>query len=330
MQEIEICVDKRIELIGILLRLSNYKNSYPNLVLNIKNYPYLDDVYLHFSPHKNHRAVTLLNEILIKGNSFAFDVPALLFLNLDGDYNFVGQDKEPFTDRLNKSKLVLEFLKEAKNFVNDTNFEEFYNSHVNVYEEEIQSFKNSVDISNILPFLKKLKIDISGKRFVVILSLLFTKGGYGLNLNDTIFCVTPKVCDKEQNAINAYGRKTPLESSFILHEFCHSFINPLTDKYFSKITFYPLNESNLKVANKVGYGQTVTIINEHVIRAIQICYMNEFNADLSRLNYINELHGFSKDILFSIAKSIEESISNKKSFEENYLNIVSCSDEKNK
>lgn len=279
MQEIEICVDKRIELIGILLRLSNYKNNYPNLVLNIKNYPYLDDVYLHFSPHKNHRAVTLLNEILIKGNSFAFDVPALLFLNLDGDYNFVGQDKEPFTDRLNKSKLVLEFLKEAKNFVNDTNFEEFYNSHVNVYEEEIQSFKNSVDISNILPFLKKLKIDISGKRFVVILSLLFTKGGYGLNLNDTIFCVTPKVCDKEQNAINAYGRKTPLESSFILHEFC---------------------------------------------------YMNEFNADLSRLNYINELHGFSKDILFSIAKSIEESILNKKSFEENYLNIVNCSDEKNK
>lgn len=58
--------------------------------------------------------------------------------------------------------------------------------------------------------------------------------------------------------------------------------------------------------------------------------MNEFNTDLSRLNYINELHGFSKDILFSIAKSIEESISNKKSFEENYLNIVSCSDEKNK
>lgn len=157
MQEIEICVDKRIELIGILLRLSNYKNSYPNLVLNIKNYPYLDNVYLHFSPHKNHRAVTLLNEILIKGNSFAFDVPALLFLNLDCDYNFVGQDKEPFTDRLNKSKLVLEFLKEAKNFVNDTNFEEFYNSHVNVYEEEIQSFKNSVDINNILPFLKNLK-----------------------------------------------------------------------------------------------------------------------------------------------------------------------------
>ena len=80
----------------------------------------------------------------------------------------------------------------------------------------------------------------------------------------------------------------------------------------------------------MGYGQSATIINEHVIRAIQICYMNEFNADLSRLNYINELHGFSKDILFSIAKSIEESISNKKSFEENYLNIVSCSDEKNK
>ena len=29
MQEIEICVDKRIELIGILLRLSNYKTVIP-------------------------------------------------------------------------------------------------------------------------------------------------------------------------------------------------------------------------------------------------------------------------------------------------------------
>ena len=91
-KDINVKVDKRIELLGVCLRLSCYKEKLPSLVIELKNYPYLEEVEKWFAPFKEHKAIKTLNEI-IKTLSFGYDAPVFLMLQVDDNLNFYGQDR---------------------------------------------------------------------------------------------------------------------------------------------------------------------------------------------------------------------------------------------
>lgn len=86
-------VKKQTELMGVCLRLSDYKNRYPFLVKDLKNYHYLDKINEYFKKFSSHKAIQTLNEIIKLGLSY--DAPFAMILYVDDAWNFHGQNYYP-------------------------------------------------------------------------------------------------------------------------------------------------------------------------------------------------------------------------------------------
>ena len=85
MKDIKVVVDKRTELMDVLLYISNYRKEYPNLMLFNRDINYVNDVYNKFSKFSDTQTVKLLNEIIEKYN-FCYDAPYSLAMQLNDDF----------------------------------------------------------------------------------------------------------------------------------------------------------------------------------------------------------------------------------------------------
>ena len=133
--------------------------------------------------------------------------------------------------------------------------------------------------------------------------------------------------DNEGNAISNWGREEECygQQSHYLHEFCHSIINPLTDKYFDQIECPIVSKKDwLKLKDNAYIGEQ-TYVKESFIRAIQICYIKSCGASYQNFLNWNDSIGFKQEILLSLVDNIEKSIDNEKSFKENFVQIANDS-----
>lgn len=268
MDNILITVDKRTELLGILLLISNYNKNYGFLIEECGNKDYREKIFTNFSQFKNERAVKLLNQIFDKLN-FSYDAPVSLFLQLNEDFSFSELDNYPFKTRLKSSKLVIDFLNELQNFAKTINFEEFYNSNKQFYNDIIEETNSKIDVERVVDFISSFyKMDISNIKFILNLLPYTTRCNFGTNHDNITYSNVglKRFQQKELTFIcdNDFG-------TLALHEFSHSIINPLTDKYstIKRNAFADIWEQMVKNA----YGDVKTIINEHIIRALEIFYL---------------------------------------------------------
>ncbi len=106
------------------------------------------------------------------------------------------------------------------------------------------------------------------KKCVVNLIPWQTRGNYGTNNSEEICC---NICVNTHSTddSNAYsgGKTAAGYLSLIHHEFSHSIINPLTDKYDQIINKKKIFSDIFKKMSKQAYGTNATILNEYVIRA---------------------------------------------------------------
>ena len=59
----------------------------------------------------------------------------------------------------------------------------------------------------------------------------------------------------------------------LFHEFSHSIVNPLSDKYLSSV-YSPLSGNTIDILRKQAYSNGVCYFNESIIRALTILYEN--------------------------------------------------------
>ena len=110
---IEVKVDKRTELLGIMLLISNYGESCSELIDEMGNKEYRDEIIEKFSTYRNEKAIKLLNQI-IDNLSFNYDAPSYLFMQLNEDFTLGELEEYPFKTRLCSAPIVIEFLNEVK------------------------------------------------------------------------------------------------------------------------------------------------------------------------------------------------------------------------
>lgn len=101
--DIKVTVDKRTELLGILMLIGNYKNKYPHLVKEYNAKDYYNKIHNYFDKFSNDKTVLLFNEIVEKLN-FCYGAPVELFLQLNKDFSFNKKilNEYPFVGRLRK------------------------------------------------------------------------------------------------------------------------------------------------------------------------------------------------------------------------------------
>lgn len=287
----EIKVDPAVELFCTIHRLANTHqyttNSFP---------AYINDVENYFDDYKHHGAVKLAiqqrNESRINGSA---PVSLAVYLNsppLLSSKNKLFPSPDGLDYRWTENE-INEFTKAARSFSETTAFMDFFNSHRALYKRSINNLYNHIKNDSILSWFERYFGYQAGK-YTIILGMQNGNGNYGLT-------VTHRDSTKEYIALIGasadIGRKTPQFNAnwiipTIVHEFCHSYINPLVNKNYS--SFEPAAVKIFKTQPPRNYYSSEIMMYEYLVRACTIRYFNskDDKRTIKRRFRIDKQQGF--------------------------------------
>lgn len=320
-----IYVNKQVELMCGLLQCSDYAKMIPIQCQDTGNEFRKKNIQF-LSQFKSENLFTLLNE-LVNDNSanFTWEAPIAIALHMDDKYHFFGQNCDTFINKLHKNPKVVEFLKELKIFAEKIDYNSFFIQFQNYFNNVTENHKKAIEkeINKVFNFMQKLylfKPNEENYKFNLLLSISWTSTG--LQVGENVYHCTSLKQNKDKKWVFIHQESISEFISNILHEFSHPIINPLTDKQNLNISFIP-DWSYICDKLGVGYaGYFRPYINESLIRAIQIYFLEKvYNYPTEERISREEENGYlhTRDLLTQLY-SIENV--NFKSFEEKYFNLL--------
>lgn len=299
--ELNITIDERIETIYTIAFLDNY------FLINNHDNLYKSKLENDFKALKNHKAVALF-DTLSKKHGFNFNNVTDWVLQF-GEFPELNKVKEVINpDSFDESKggyLIKKFKKEFISFNQDSLFQAYLIEVKALNKKVINQVKQSKSIQHLPAYLEKYYGSELGS-YNLILSPLVHSGGFNSKfIADGKIEVYAIIGPNGEIEHIPYFEKEYLEMDMILHEFGHSFVNPLTEKFQKEIEtikekYY--NESLKKDGKAQAYGEWKYLFNELVIRAITIRIANEyFGTEKAK-----ELLNYEKTIGFSLVENIVE------------------------
>lgn len=279
-------VDERIELLSIVFRLADSKE-YSSKKFKL----YTDKIDSHFEKYKNHELIEFIKKIR-EENGTGYDAVMKMAIHIGKAPKFrplVEFTNEIPEDRWGKEN-SLQFITLLQKFYKDTDCKRFFKENLKMYQTVSEKFKpiyNNLDLKWYLNFYGKEP----NEKFIIVNGLGNGGGNYG---PDIVF----KNGKREVYAImgtwsvDSLGMaKFDSKDYFptLLHEFNHSFINYLIEKYqngFQKSgeKIYSVVEQDM---NKQAYGDWKTMISESIVRAAVIKYMKDHKFEKTEID--NEL-----------------------------------------
>lgn len=269
-------VNENVELMSILSRMAGF----PEYNMDMAG-QYIKDMDNYFKDNTDHPAVQYMKELRNK-YGISFDAVMSMAIHLDNQNGTLSLVEEyiPTLEKRWKSVDKDEFLSYLNNFYKDTNFNEFFNAHKDLYNKGLKSYQDNV----IKHFDINWYVDFYGNEpqetYSVIIGFCNGGGNYGVNRQLTgkrkeVFAIIGYYVDKEG---------TPMYSKeylpTLIHEFNHSFINHYLDesKYPDFVKELEPAATDLFMSSrwsmaKQAYGNWKIVINESLVRAAVICYM---------------------------------------------------------
>lgn len=214
--KIEVRVDRRTELLGILQVISNYRDMYPDAINS--NKPYVKQIVDRFSKYKNHQTVEIFNEIIMRHN-FGYDLPMTLFLSLNEDFSYETLEDSLFRTRLKSDPLILELLDLLKDFASIIGYNDYYQTNQEQHQIMIANVKAGLDRSLLIDYLEDFYGQKIDGNFIVNLIPFHSQNHYGSTVG------------KDRYSMISGEDYRPNPSRYLyhtFHEFSHSIVNPLT------------------------------------------------------------------------------------------------------
>lgn len=195
----------------------------------------------------------------------------MLYLSQANDFDQIADYSEAVINHAGGEKNLNEYRESINEFVVESNFERFWNDNIVFYGNVIDL---TLRISHKVDWVKTLEdyYNQSQNSYNIILSPL-SYSGTGPNLpadngKEDLYNICPA------NGINRDGIHALNADNFAnltWHEFSHSFVNPLANKYsarFNKTSrlFRPVRKS----MEKQYYRQWVGCYIEHIVRAVVV------------------------------------------------------------
>ena len=315
---VNICVDPKVELMGILITLSDESSidQYKRLFnFGNNNKEYINIIKSEFSYLTENGFINRFNAIKNKYR-LHYQEPIKLMLMLDDEFN--SQLLAKYYNRILEQDFY-DYIRELKEIYESPKFIDFYNNNIARYEKWIKSLVplyEKYNISNIISSYcgekyKNLKLHNN-------LIAFETNGGYGICINNEAhYCLRTFSSRNQQNDIFVPRNVNEL-LPLVIHEFLHSIINPITTKY-NIFT----NESNYFEKNDMlslsGYGNDYCLINETIIRAITIKLYGEIMKEID----IDELLNKEYTQGFIYIKDVYKKLSEYENNRQIYLDIDS-------
>ena len=277
--EMQIKVNPTIELFSLIHHLIG-DNQYNEGLLP----EYLEEVDRYFSPFKDHPAVKFAQECRTQ-HQINGDAPMALAVTIGPppslepriDLTHLPEGFDPRWD----PNLIRDYLEQARSFAVDSRFMEFHDQHKYFHEQAVANLKDMLTKEHFFQWYH----DFFGyipEHFNLYIGLLNGSCNYGYAL------ILPQGQMESVSILGARrpdskGAPTYPKSWFLLviiHEFCHSYINPLTIS--QPELFKELGESLLvshrNRMTQMGYNVWNVILNEYMVRACTIRFLMQYEG----------------------------------------------------
>jgi len=270
---IRIQVDPRVELVGIVFHLAgNYEYNQGRIR------SYVKDIKRHFGDFGDHPAVKLAAQLHIT-RRMSCDGPMSLAVHIDRDYRprkSVEQWPWGLDGRWKKQETV-EFLEQLRQFAAETGFNEFYKAHSELYETGIRSCQAVMAQYDLQTWLGEFFGVQEMGDLRLVLGFLNGPSNYGPRfsagrIHEKYAIIGMPLPDADGNPVFC-----PSKMPIVAHEFCHSFANPVVDKYMEQLR--PAGEklyaAKAPAMKGIGYQNWQSLMYESAVRACVASYIRD-------------------------------------------------------
>ncbi len=263
-----VVVDPRVELMSIIFRLAGNPEYCQGKVAS-----YTQDVEKHFGEFRTHPAVKLAQK-LRKEHGVSYDACMSMAVHLTDTEKC--DERVPFDPRPENldarwsAEGAREFLAAARQFVEDTRFNDFFNDHRSLYETTQARMEEFLDKNAHPEWFDEYFGSRPGASFTLALAMLNGGNCYGARCRavdgrEELYSIIG-VWKTDEQGLPVFD---PWVLGTIVHEFCHSYVNPLTSKYKTEIDKYAkLFEPISGQMRRHAYPTWEICVNEHIVRAL--------------------------------------------------------------
>ena len=270
---IRFSVEYATELLGVISILCKDQDAICDAGEERCNEEYRIEVLAYFQKWKDSEITRLLEHLSDEYN-FNYDAPVELVLLLKHrqpiDLETLCLHRKPVPPALFEH-----FVNLLIRFESESNFQEFYETHRHYYKCILDRFIADYDIFKPLDFLVRYLGIANDNVFNVNLMLGITNANYGVTVGNHRYANLRPNGKSRFLPMPDYSFSAIYWTTLIVHEFAHSFVNPVTAKFraqISTIDILPYAD----ILKEMMYGSSLeTYINETVIRAIECLYVKQ-------------------------------------------------------
>ena len=281
--QIKLEVSETVELMGILSRTAGFQEFSDDLAGQ-----YSKDTEAWFAKYVEHPTVAYYKDIRAKyGIGYERVTNMAVHLDIDkGKVKLIGDRAELENNGWQNVDLD-EFVKRLNKFYADTRFHEFFEQHKPFYDEFLKTYDSYV-MGYLHPewFERFYNGSEPTEQFRLIIG--FTYG----TTNNGVSRQLPGQ-PREVFAVCGYNPNSQFtfDTSLPLHEFNHSFVNPLLDKAENAKTMQEVGtglfQLSQSVMEQLHYNDWHIVINESLVRAAVIVYFYEHGYNKFAVNTLN-------------------------------------------
>lgn len=270
--KLQISIDPRMELLSTIQLLSNYS-------FIDRDVTYSKNIIKHFKSFKTQEAVKMTNA-LQKEYGFSYDAPVEFMLCLSHPLEL--KQNTTFSnyliERVGSENNLEQYRKSMKEFFKNANFGKFWNKNISFYNQILDMTIADMGKKDLVKAMEDYYNETK-ESYNIVISPAF-KGNYGPQITDSLgkdniyACLSTNAEKESVPYLNHNGIM-----GLVWHEFGHSFVNPLSEKYTERIkTSEQLFEPIRNRMTELAYSEWETCVNEHIVRAVHI-RLYESNSD---------------------------------------------------
>lgn len=270
-QSVPVVVDPRIELMGVVQLLNDYR------LTTRYDFLYKQDARTYFARYQEHPAVTMFKEMSQANFNFDAVPKAMLALSKPPEMALRAPFPGDALARAGGAEKLDAYVEALRDFARESQYEAFFDAHQGTFDQVLERARPAVDDAmEVLRRYAGVKLEGS----TIILGMLLHHGGFSATIEPAsgtteVYALMGPVGGEQ--GLPAFGSARRM-AVLAWHEFSHTFVNPLTTAHRGELEKYAaLYQPIAKEMARQAYPNWNIAVSEHVVRAIttRLAYLEE-------------------------------------------------------
>lgn len=286
-------VDARVELMSVIFRLAgNPEYNQPN-----SKSPYADAVETQFGPYREHPVVKLARKLRAE-HGVSYDAVMSMAMHIEDTIGFKERvpfdQKPPRLDSRWKVDDAREFLRLARDFVEQTEFNMFFRKHRRLFDQAAARMEQTLSGRGYVAWFDAFFGARPQAKFRVYIGLLNGGACYGSGIvypdGREEICPVIGAWEFDDEGIPVFDAGI---AGTVVHELCHSYTNALVDKHAEALRApgQKIFAQCADVMRRQAYGTWKTLMYESLVRATVVRHFHATDGPAAARQEIQRQQG---------------------------------------